>query len=242
MLRPGEEEEVSRQEEKNIFGNGTINFSKRYVTDIPTCRRLHPPKALPADQAVILENMKSRVAEVTRSYLKNCDKKGLPLSKNISEMEEKGIKDIKNDKENLVLCTDKSGKLAAQKRTFYVEAMQSHIQDDPIVSWQDQCSLEKQMTAHTLQWSRLLRLGAKWDNGGKHWDRVKNALRTKFCLAPPMSGYYKDHKEPAEGKEYLGPKLRPVCGAVESSNGPLSHMLSEILTTLGDVMDKEVGA
>ena len=57
-----------------------------------------------------------------------------------------------------------------------------------------------------------------------------------------MSGYYKDHKEPAVGKEYLGPKLRPVCGAVESSNGPLSHMLSEILTTLGDMMDKELGA
>ena len=81
-----EEEEVSQQEEKNIFGaDGTINFSKRYVTDIPTCRRIHPPKALPADKAVILENMKSRIAEVTKIYLKNCDKKGLPLSKNISE-------------------------------------------------------------------------------------------------------------------------------------------------------------
>ena len=132
--------------------------------------------------------------------------------------------------------------MAAQKREFYVEAMQPHLADDPKLSWQDQCSNEKKMTAHTLQWGRLLRLGAKWDNGGKHWDRVKNALRTKFCLAPPMSGYYKDHKEPTVGKEHLGPKLRPVCGAVESSNGQLSHMLSEILTTLGDRMDKEIGA
>ena len=72
-----EEEEVSRQVEKDIFGAGTINFSKRYVTDIPTCRRVHPPKALPADQAVILENMKNRIAEVIKVYLKNCDKKGL---------------------------------------------------------------------------------------------------------------------------------------------------------------------
>ena len=123
---------------------------------------------------------------------------------------------MKEDKENLILCTDKSGRLAAQKREFYVEAMQSHLAHDPKLSWQDQCSNEKRMTAHTLQWGRLLKLGAKWDNGGKHWDRVKNALRTKFCMAPPMSGYYKDHKEPAVGKEYLGPKLRPVCGAVES--------------------------
>ena len=75
--------------------------------------------------------MKSRIAEVTKSYLKNCDKKGLPLSKNISEVEEKGIKEMKEDKENLILCTDKSGRLAAQKREFYVEAMQSHLADDP---------------------------------------------------------------------------------------------------------------
>ena len=46
----------------------------------------------------------------------------------------------------------------------------------------------------------------------------------------------------AEGREYLGPKLRPVCGAVESSNDPLSHMLSEILDHLGDGMDVEIGA
>ena len=236
------EEEVSRQVEKDIFGAGTINFAKRYVTDIPTCRRLHPPKALPADQAVILENMKSRIAEVTKVYLKNCDKKGLPLLKNVSEIEERGIKEIKMDKDNVILSTDKSGRLAAQQRGFYEEAMQAHVADDPKLSWEDQCSKEKRITAHTLQWGRLLKLGAKWDNNGRHWDRVKNSLRTKFCLAPPMSGYYKDHKKPAEGKEHLGPKLRPVCGAVESSNGPLSHMLSEILTTLGDEMDKEIGA
>ena len=79
------------------------------------------------------------------------------------------------------------------------------------------------MTGFTLQWGRLLRLGAKWDSRGKHWNRVKNSLWTKFCLAPPISGYYKDHKAPVQGREHLGPKLRPVCGAVESSNGPLSH-------------------
>ena len=52
-------------------------------------------------------------------------------------------------------------------------------------------------------------------------------------MAPPMSGYYKDHKAPAaDGREHLGPKLRAVCGAVESSNGPLSYILSEILSYL----------
>ena len=237
-----EEEEVKTQEEKCILGEGSINFSKRYITDIPTCRRLNPPRTLPADQAVTLENMKSRINEATRRYLETCDKKGFPKTKNISEEEEKGIKGMKEDKENVFLCTDKSGKLAAQKRLLYVEAMQPHLGDDQLLTWGEQCTVERKMTAHTLQWGRILRLGAKWDNGGRHWDRVKNALRTKFCLAPPMSGYYKDHKAPAEGREHLGPKLRPVCGTVESSNGPLSHMLSEILSYLGDRVDVEVGA
>ena len=83
------DEEVSRQEEKNIYDNlkGSINFTKRYVTNIPTCRRLNPPKALPEDQAVILENMKSRINEVTRQYLRACDKKGFLKIKNISKEE-----------------------------------------------------------------------------------------------------------------------------------------------------------
>ena len=120
--------------------------------------------------------------------------------------------------------------------------MQTHLAEDQLLTWEDQCSLERKMTGHTFQWVRLLRLGAKWDSNEKHWDRVKNSLQTKFCLAPPISGYYKDHKAPVQGREYLGLKLQPVCGAVESSNGPLSHMLSEILNFLGDRMDMEVEA
>ena len=120
--------------------------------------------------------------------------------------------------------------------------MSVHLEGDPVITWEEQCSVESRITGHTLQLARALGLGDRWDSGGKHWDRVKNALRTKFCLAPPLSGYYKDHKTPTEGREYLGPKIRPVCGAAESSNGPLSHILLEILSFLGDTMDREIGA
>ena len=34
--------------------------------------------------------------------------------------------------------------------------------------------------------------------------------------------------------------MRPVCGATESMNGPLSDILSEILTTLRDEMDETI--
>ena len=239
-----EEEEVKRQEEKDILDvtNGSINYTKRYITDIPTCRRLNPPKALPTDQAVILENMKHRIEEVTKNYLKNCDKKGLPNAKNISKEEEQGIKEMKDDGENVFLTTDKSGKLVAQKREYYIEGMEPHLGGDQVITWEQQCTMERYLTATTLLWGRFLRLGVKWGAGGRHTDRVRTALRTKFCLAPPVSGYYKDHKPLTPGSEHLGPKLRPVVGAVESANGPLSHILAEILSFLGDRMDTEVGA
>ena len=71
---------------------------------------------------------------------------------------------------------------------------------------------------------------------------MRSALRTRFSLAPTMSGYYKDHRALIQGREHLGPKLRPVCGAVERSNGPLSHILGKILSYMGDLLDREVGA
>ena len=141
---------------------------------------------------------------------------------------------MREDEENVFLCTDKSGKLVAQKKNFYIEGMKPHMEGDKVITWEEQCSLERKMTATSLIWGKLLNLGDKWDINGRHEDRVRSALRSKFCLAPPMSGYYKDHKPLVEGKEHLGPKLRPVCGATESSNGPLSSILAEILSSLGD--------
>ena len=60
--------------------------------------------------------MKNQITEATKNHLKDCDKKGLPDIKNISQLEEKGIKYTKKDKENVILNTDKSGWLAAQKK------------------------------------------------------------------------------------------------------------------------------
>ena len=37
-----------------------------------------------------------------------------------------------------------------------------------------------------------------------------------------------------------GPPVRPVCGASESNNGPLSDLLSQIITQMGDEMDASI--
>ena len=57
----------------------------------------------------------------------------------------------------------------------------------------------------------------------------------------PLYGLPKDHKPPkSRDGGVIGHPLRPVCGATESRNGPLSDVIAEILTVHGDSMDKSV--
>ena len=107
------------------------------------------------------------------------------------------------------------------------------------MSWEDHAKLESEVNAHTIQFARILRVGAKWN----HWPRVKRAITSHHAPIPPLSGYQKTHKDlshlPPEEKE-KGPEVRPVCDASESNNGPLSELLSEEITKLGDEMDKKI--
>ena len=84
-----------------------------------------------------------------------------------------------------------------------------------------------------MQVGRVLKIGEAWGEG--HVARVFSALRSRNALKPPLSGRLKDHKpfDPTLGC----PPQRQVCGAVESNNGPLSEILSEVINKLADEMD-----
>ena len=135
--------------------------------------------------------------------------------------------------------SDKSGRLTANTRENFLQRMTPHMEKDNIVSVEDRHKIERELNATTLQWGRLLRVGERWNGSGRHWPRIKNALRTKDCLAPPLYGLPKDHKAVPPGEEHLGPALRPVVGATESPNGALSDILTEVLTHMADMADTE---
>ena len=99
------------------------------------------------------------------------------------------------------------------------------------------------LAIEAIQWIRILKMGRRGDNNSnndKHWTRIKSALTTKTAFTPPLYGLPKDHKKLQEGREDQGHPVRPTCGATESMNGPLSDVLSGILTTLGDEMDETI--
>ena len=240
-----EEWAEDQQKEKEVYceETNTMDFAKRRVTDIPTCRRTIPPRSLPARETAILTNMKSRLNEVTRSYIKNrCDPNGNLKVNNITRDEADGMKSIKmkvNEEEWVVMQSDKSKRLTANTKQNYLERLNAHTEGDGAVGLDDKNKIERELNATTLQLARILNLGEKWNASNRHWCRVKSALRTRSCLIPPLYGLPKDHKDVPPDQEHLGPPLRPVCGATESANGALSELLTEILTKVGDESDKE---
>ena len=57
-------------------------------------------------------------------------------------------------------------------------------------------------------------------------------------MKPSLSGRLKDHK--ASDPTLVCPPQRPVCGAIESNNGPLSEILSEVINKLADELEDRV--
>ena len=119
----------------------------------------------------------------------------------------------------------------------YKDAMKQHIKDDTKINEKEVADIEKRMNGHAIMFARFLRMGEKWH----HEKRVKQAVTTKVGPIPLMFGLRKDHKHVPPDRKKEGPPTRPVCGASSSINGPLSHILSEILNRLADVMDSEIG-
>ena len=89
--------EEEQQQEKEVYNMevGTMVFANKRVTDLPSCRRTVPPRSLPISQTLVLNNLKSRLCEVSRGYMiEHCTDKGFVKKSNITEEEALGIRSI----------------------------------------------------------------------------------------------------------------------------------------------------
>ena len=102
--------EVRQQEEKIVYDpySNILNFEKRRVTDMATCRRVYPPPPLPSDKTIVSKNMTD-----TRECIKTvCDRKGILKAQNI--LEEVGLQSLErrvSRGEVVIMPTDKSKKI-----------------------------------------------------------------------------------------------------------------------------------
>ena len=236
--------EEERAMEKRIYDreNNTMDFTKARVTDMNTCKRIHMPRPASQEKEIILGNMKQKLLEFTDSYIEsNCNERGFPNRRNLNIAEERGKRSLTakcRSGEIIVQPTDKSKRLAVMDKEAYAYSMETHVEGDATLTWNEQEKIEQVLNGHTLQFGRILRVGQKW--GAEHVRRIHSALRSRNALRPPLYGLAKDHKDLVQSEWGDIPPQRPVCGAQESANGPLSDLLSDIIDALATEMDNEV--
>jgi hypothetical protein len=162
----------------------------------------------------------------------NCDKFGNMLENNLSEKQVKSIKSLKSKmKDEDIVCfeTDKTGKLALDKKENYVKKMDKHIETDEIITMKEVKRIEKNINEHAEQLVRIINAGV--DTG--QTKRIKSNLKTIDNQIPILSGTHKDHKKIKD--ELLGPDLRPIMGATVGTNVALTNFIArDILRKVAD--------
>ena len=206
---------------------------------MPSNRRITVPEAGSMNsKEIVYANLKSRIDVVTQDFIQQrCDEKGNIKEQNVDKDILMGMKSLRRrveEKELLVIPTDKSSMLSVNTVENYVDSMEAHVSKDTIISIEDKKHTEDVLNGHTIQLGRILRVG---ENHG-HESRVKSALLNKSCHVPIMFGLAKNHKVTEPGQPV---PHRPVCGADEANNDQLSWLLSGVVTAVSGLMDKDIG-
>ena len=227
-------DEVEEGETKKVPCK-TLNYASLRATDIPTVARLHPPRPSTITKERILDNVKNKLLEtVTKYQSQHCDDKGKIKNQNITQAEEKAIKDLKSkiiDKQIVISTTDKSGRFTLDTQNNYEEAVMLHTQKDKEIEKDRVKQIENRMNQHMKQFNKMFNVG----QDHQHENRVEMATHSTNTPAPPMYGLRKDHKVTED--EIKGPPVRPVCGANEAPNSRLGNFLSRIVNDFADAAE-----
>ena len=211
---------------------GSINYAGMRATEIPTVQRLYTPNPGTVEEEVIMENIKMKMINTAREYMKEyCDEKGNIKNNNLSKEEAEGLKEIKDKIKNgdiVVFATDKSGRFSVDTPENYIEAVQKHTTDDIEITTEGVTQREHKINLHMRQFNKMFRVGEEHD----HEDRVTGATMSTNVQPPPLYGLRKDHKDTPDKEK--GPPVRPVCGANSSPNSRLSHFISKIINDYAD--------
>ena len=225
-----EGEEQGRRQREEL--DKSLNYAHLRATDIPTVQRLYPPKPATLRKEKVMDNIKEKLMETVREYKnENCDRRGNFKHHNLNNSDTEALKELKKevrDKNIVVFSTDKSGKFAVDTPGNYREAVMRHTERDKEIDEKKVGQIEGQVNHHMRQFNKMFKVGATHE----HESRVTGATTSTNIPAPPLYGLRKDHKQ-AES-EFVGPPVRPVCGANEAPNSRLSHFLSRIVNDYAD--------
>ena len=122
------------------------------------------------------------------------------------------------DREIVVYNTDKCGKLSVDSPNNYVIGMTQHLEGMVKSNMDEYRAVEDKLNGIMNLWCQTMEAN----------KRVRDSLLANNNKVPTLYGLRKDHKP----YQQHGPPLRPVCGAMVSSNARLSYFISQILAPL----------
>ena len=232
-----EEEDKIELELREIFNpeEGSLDMTKRLVTDTKTNQRIFLPGPRPAKEEAELLVRRMTWERTTELFIQQyCKENGELTESNLSDKEKSGLKKILKRIKNgeiVVTQTDKSGKLAVNSYDSFVEQGRKHVKDDKEINWKEATAYQNHLSGHTRVLVKVFNVGAQW--GEKNEQRVVGAYTTKATVIPVLTTMPKDHKPLDENGD---PKTRPVCKASSCANGRISDLVSDVLDKVANVV------
>ena len=209
----------------------TVNFSKKRVTSMKTCRRVKIPDPLPEKEEAKVQSVISAIeAAITREAQRNKQLRSKHTTLTKSEaMGKKKLNKRTKKGEAAVVATDKSGRLSVMSKEEYQRKVSEHTANDPEVTQEHVKQLEQVLSATSASLARVLQMGEEWHQE----DRVESAMRATLTSVPPLAILLKDHKPDVDKP------VRPLCRSTESPNGPLSHITAQIMNIVATELNNE---
>ena len=215
-----------------IKGCNSVDFSRTRVTSFKDNRRVIVPG--PVKEGTFEAkwmNAEIRCEEVAASVQSQLGRRFGTKRKllDVEESLENGLRSLKRKRARgaVFFQTDKSGKMSVDCMENFAKKMEPHVDCGREVEMETVENTEKEMNVKSRVWARMFCMGTQWNQ----WDRVKEAVSTTSCLAPPLYGLPKDHKVVGGGLEH---PLRPVCGANTGPGSRISDILSRVIEPFCD--------
>ena len=191
MMRGGQSREEAMEEERmemQVYDKqaNTLRLHKVRVTSLPTNKEMILPDERPEREEASLRAFGTEVVEETKKYMReNVDKAGNPKERNMTRMQEAGLREIQtliSQKNYIVTKTDKSDRLCLMTEQDYVQTGEPHVENDVVKTREEMEKNEDILNCHALQFCRLLGVC----DGNNCARRLKSATMNQNTLPPSL--------------------------------------------------------
>ena len=154
----------------------------------------------------------------------------------MTAQQQRGYKKLQKriqEKEIVVMQTDKTDKLAVVSREMYEKMGEAHTKDDKVITWEDARRIQRLTNGHTSCWIKIGKMGETW----KQVERIRETCINQSCCVAPMYQTLKDHKKLKPGEIH---KTRAIVSSKSGMGVHLNNILSEFIEPLADSIEGKI--